>query len=69
MPLWRFSDPAGLGGADAGRFSGGPRSAADPLHAARVCFISRRPLYLLVVVPRFPIFKKFLTNRERVSCS
>jgi hypothetical protein len=32
MPLWRFSDPAGPGGADAGRFSGGPRSAAEPLH-------------------------------------
>jgi hypothetical protein len=33
MPLWRFSDPAGLGGADAGHFSGGPGSAAEPLHA------------------------------------
>ena len=36
---------------------------------ARVCFIYCRPPYLLVVAPRFPIFKKFLTNRERVSCS
>ena len=34
MPLWRFSDPAGLGGADAGRFSGGPRSAAAFRNAA-----------------------------------